>query len=309
LFLIIAISFNQPNFCPSATWNSTGITFANNNIVGVNPSGIFVNINNTVYVANQQLSLIQVWFQGNTIPMTITAANNSDPISIFVTLTNDIYVDNNNYIDEWTSNSASSITALYVGGTCYDLFIDSNNSLYCSLCSSHQVIKRSLNSSNSQLTVMAGTGCSGFLFNMLYDPHGIFVDINFNLYVADSGNNRIQLFQSGQSNGTTVAGIGAPGTITLHYPTDVLLDADGYLFIVDSYNFRIVGSGPTGFRCVVGCSDTPGSASDQLYYPSSMAFDSYGNIFVTDTQNNRIQKFILATNSCGKYSNMCLQNT
>ncbi len=310
VFLVIAISFNQPNFCPSATWNSTGITFANNNTVGMYPYGIFVNINNTVYVANRQNSLIQVWFEGNITPTTITAAINSYPISIFVTITNDIYVDNNNnYIDEWTLNSTSNITTLYVGGTCCGLFIDSNSSLYCSLCSSHQVIKRSLNSSNSQLTVMAGTGCSGFLFNMLYGPQGIFVDTNFNLYVADSGNNRIQLFQSGQANGTTVAGIGAPGTITLHYPTDVVLDADGYLFIVDSYNFRIVGSGPTGFRCVVGCFDTPGSASDQLYYPWNMAFYSYGNIFVTDTENNRIQKFILATNSCGKYYNMCLQNT
>jgi tripartite motif-containing protein 71 len=170
------------------------------------------------------------------------------------------------------------------------------------MCLLHQVIKRSLNSSDNQLTTVAGIDCPGFLFNMLYYPSGIFVDINFNLYVADSGNNRIQLFQSGQLNGTTVAGNTAPGTIALNFPTGIALDADGYLFIVDSDNNRIVGSGPNGFRCVAGCSGHS-SLSNQLYNPQSMAFDSYGNIFVTDTGNGRIQKFLLATNSCSKCFN------
>jgi hypothetical protein len=141
--------------------------------------------------------------------------------------------------------------------------------------------------------------------NMLYYPQGIFVDINFNLFVADCYNHRIQNFQSGQSNGITIAGNGAPQTITLNYPTSVVLDANGYLFIVDCNNNRIVASGSTGFRCVVGCSGASGSASDQLSHPQTMAFDSYGNIFVTDYLNNRTQKFLLATNSCSKYIVVC----
>jgi hypothetical protein len=259
-------------------------------------------------VINQQSSLIQVWFEGIITPTTINIANYSSSYgnvySIFVTITDDMYIYNNGYgVDRWTLNSTNSVSSLYVGGQCDDLFIDSNNSLYCSLSGYHQVIKRSLNSSDYQTTVVAGTGCSGFFRNTLYNPQGIFVDINFNLYVADYRNHRIQLFQSGQSNGTTIVGKEAPGTITLYYPADVVLDADGYLFIVDSGNHRIVGSGPYGFHCIGACSGY-GSSSDQLYYPYSMAFDSYGNIFVVDQNNNRVQKFLLETNSCGKYRRM-----
>jgi hypothetical protein len=248
---------------------------------------------------------VQVWFAGNNTPTTISVTVNSYPFSVFAPNTNDIYIGNNNDVEKHTLNDTSSVSTLNTGGECYGLFIDSNNSLYCVLYNSHKVIKRSLNSSDTQTTTVAGTGCSGFLLNMLYVPQGIFVDNNFNLYVADTGNSRIQFFYSGRPNATTVAGNGAPGTISLSAPTDVLLDADGYLFIVDNGNCRIVGSGPNGFRCVVGCSGW-GSSANQLAAPQSMAFDTYGNIFVSDTFNSRIQKFVLATNSCSEYCSMSL---
>jgi sugar lactone lactonase YvrE len=294
------MSFNQPKFCPSATWNATGITFANSSFVGTNPYGIFVNINNTVYVTQQQPSLIQIWFEGNNIPTTINTTVYSYTYSygLFVTITDDIYIGTNIDVEKWSLNATGNVPTLNTGGACNDLFIDSNNSLYCSLISS--VIKRSLNSSDYQTTTVAGGSCPGFFPDMLYYPHGIFVDINFNLYVADTYNQRIQVFQSGQSSATTVAGIGAPGTIELNNPSDVVLDGDGFLFIADSNNERIIGSGLFGFRCVVGCSGTSGSASNQLHFPQAMAFDSYGNIFVVDTSNNRIQKFFLASNSCSE---------
>jgi sugar lactone lactonase YvrE len=166
----------------------------------------------------------------------------------------------------------------------------------------NQVVTKSLNSGSNALTIVAGTGSAGSASNMLSSPYGIFVDINFDLYVADCGNNRIQLFQSGQLDATTVAGSGSSTTtITLKYPSGIVLDADKNLFIVDNGNNRIVGPGPNGFQCLVGCSGG-GSVSNQLDSPQSMAFDNYGNIFITDMMNNRIQKFILLTQLCGKYN-------
>ena len=215
----------------------------------------------------------------------------------------DIYFDagdSNKRVDVWRQNSSSYASSLAVEDGCFSLFLDTNQSLYCSMTSSHRVIKRSIDSNDSQVTNVAGTGCSGLQPHLLYYQRGIFVSISFDLYVADTRNHRIQLFRPGQMNGTTVAGRVALGTIQLLEPAAVMLDGDGYLFILDTSHSKIVGSGPYGFRCVIGCTGRRGSSPSELSASQSMAFDSYGNIFVTDTNNHRVQKFFLASNTCSK---------
>ncbi|UJR09076.1 hypothetical protein I4U23_013323 [Adineta vaga] len=296
----VAISYNQPKFCPNASWNATALTFATNTIVGSTPNGIFVNSNNTVYIANRESSRVHVWLEGSTTSIRNLSSGLNLPYSVFATDNGDIFVDNgqtNNRVDRWQTNSTDSIPALYTCGTCYDLFIDTNNNLYCSMYDNHQVSSNSLTNRLNLWSIVAGTAACGSTTTTVCYPRGIFVDINLNLYLADSGNHRIQLYAYGQLTGTAVAGASAAGTITLNSPTDVALDADGYLFILDSENFRVVGSGPYGFRCVLGCSGS-GSSSSQLDSPSSFSFDTYGNIFITDRDNNRVQKFLISTNVC-----------
>jgi len=158
----------------------------------------------------------------------------------------------------------------------------------------------SLNSIVSVLTTVAGTGCAGSASNMLDQPVGIYVDINSDLYVADSGNDRIQLFPYGELNGTIKAGKNAAISFTLNQPTSVILDADGDLSIVDSGNQRIIRSGSNGAQCIIGCSMQSCLNSNQLCDRLTAIFDGYGNIYVTNQNKNGIQKYILATNSCGK---------
>ncbi|CAF1548224.1 unnamed protein product [Adineta ricciae] len=295
----IGTSVNRPKLCPSATWNTTATTFADMNAVGIYPRGIFINKNNMICVINQQLQSIQIWTNGSSTPILIAVRNNSYPMSLFAADDDTIYVDDGSaYVSVWQLNQPGHRPSLYTGDRCYGLFIDTKNSLYCSLYNRHVVIKRSLNSSDVQMTVVAGESCYGFLGNKLYFPMGIFVDGNYNLYVADYANHRIQFFGSGQSNATTAAGSGAPGTIALYYPTDVMADADGYIYILDHNDYRIIGSTSYGFRCVAGCTGSSGSAADQLADSWNIAFDVYGNIFIADSGNNRVQKFLLATNSC-----------
>lgn len=260
---------------------------------------MFVDINNTVYVANRQSGLVQVWLEGYTTPTRNLSGGLAYPYNVFATVNGDIYVDNgysNNRISKWSLNGNTSSSVMYVKAQCYGLFIDIYNNLYCSMFTKHQVMMKTLNSSSNMWIIAAGTDCSGSTSNTLNQPRGIFVDTSLNLYVADCGNNRVQMFPSQQTDGITVAGSTATGTITLNCPSGVLLDGNGYLFIVDSNNNRIVASGSNGFRCIVGCSTVTGTSASQLNDPSVMYFDSYGNIFVVDQNNDRIQKFLLISN-------------
>jgi hypothetical protein len=246
-----------------------------------------------------------IWSKENVTSTRNIFGNLLNSSSLFVTNGGHIYADTFHSIGGVSKielNSTKNIPRMNKCQQCWDIFIHMNNTLYCSLSERHQIITKSLNNELNPLTIVAGTGTAGSTINMLYNPRGIFVDINFDLYVADCNNDRIQLFRSGQLSAITIAGNSSLNlTITLNCPTGIVLDGNQYLFIVDSGNHRIIGSGESGFRCLIGCSGLAGSASNQLHNPWSLSFDSYGNIFVTDQGNNRIQKFYFMTNSCSKY--------
>ena len=111
---------------------------------------------------------------------------------------------------------------------------------------------------------------------------------------------RSQRFTYGNLAGTTISvTIASASPSSLNKPTGVILDADGYLFIVESDPGRIIGQDLYGFRCVAGCSGE-GDSVNKLKKPQSLSFDRHGNIFVADTDNKRIQKFLLMTNTCSK---------
>ncbi len=264
---------------------------------------MFVDINNTVYVADKTDGKVLIWLQGNSTPWKTISGSLYTPFAVFVTLNGNIYVDNGrsyNQVDMWTSNSTSGVAVMNVSGACYGLFIDLYNNLYCSVNDYAQVLQTSLINGSNITKIVAGNGTNGSTSTMLYSPRGIVLDNSSSLYVADCVNNRIQLFPFGQLNATTVAGNQVAGTITLSCPTGIVLDGDGYLFITDYNNNRIVGSDRNGFRCIAGCTGRNGTTPDQLHYPRGLSFDSYGNIYVADGYNYRIQKFFLATNACGK---------
>ena len=264
---------------------------------------MFITTSNLIFVANRNNSQIIIWSNDTSNFTSTVFANLSDPWSVFVTGKNEIFVDNNapnNRIDRWTLNMTLLDSPMNKCNRCTSLFVDINNDLYCSDDTRHQVLKKSLNDPTKATSIIAGTGCSGSASHMLNGPNGIFVTESLDLYLADWGNDRIQLFRSGELNGATVAGNGSTETIELYHPISIILDADGYLFILDGGNSRIVGSGPYGFRCLVGCSGSGNEVPDQLNWPEGMSFDAEGNIFVADTYNDRIQKFMLSKNSCGE---------
>ena len=296
------ISYNQPRFARYASWSANAITVLNYSQLSYQPASIFITTSNKWYVATDGYGSI-VSGIGSSTYSTISAMGG---YCLFVTANGDVYsYDHSKFqITRSPINATTSLPVMLVNDLCRGLFIDTNNTLYCAILHMAQVVAKSLDDPTNTLNAVAGTGCYGSASNQLSSPAGIFVDLAFNLFVADIYNHRIQRFSNGQKNGTTVAGNGVSGTITLNSPTDVVLDGDGYVFIVDTGNHRVIGSGPAGFRCIAGCSNVSGSARDQLSSPQSMGFDSDGNIWVADYSNRRVQKFVLKTNSSGKHYNL-----
>ncbi|CAF0770056.1 unnamed protein product [Adineta ricciae] len=192
----------------------------------------------------------------------------------------------------------SSITGLGIGGSCYGLFVDINGALYCSSRSDNIVVKISLTNTVVGYTITAGDSGTGQRTNELDSLQGIFVDESFLLYVADSNNDRVQMLQPGNTSGTTIL----TGAIILDTPTDVTLDGQDHLYVVDSRKDRIIAGESSNFRCVVGCSSGTSTSNDQLNRPQAFSFDSHGNIFVTDRNNGRTQIFYLLTNVCANNS-------
>ena len=128
-------SYNQPKFSSCATWNFNAITFADSTTVGTQPSGAYVTINNTVYVASPTLNLISVWLEGTTTPTRTISAGLNSSYSVFASITGDIYIDNgaiNHQVERWSWNATTGVTVMNVTSRCISLFIDQQQTLYCS---------------------------------------------------------------------------------------------------------------------------------------------------------------------------------
>ncbi|CAF1651449.1 unnamed protein product, partial [Adineta ricciae] len=288
------LTFNQPKFCPDAIWNSNGTIFSGKNILTAPPSYIFITSNNSIYLVSEQGSFIYIWLNYSVHPTIIITDNLQNPQSIFVQNENEIYIDkgsSNNTVERWILKKNTSVSVMNVPSSCYGLFIDINNNLYCSLSNQNQVVKKWLDDDSLTPIIVAGIDHPDSTSDALNSPNGIFVDVNLNLYVADTYNHRVQMFKQGQLHGKTVAGSTSNNiTVTLREPTGVTLDGDGYLYIVDRHEARIVRGKGNRFRCILGCFST-GYETNRLMRPRNLAFDNSGNIYVSDGMSHQILKF------------------
>jgi sugar lactone lactonase YvrE len=119
-------------------------------------------------------------------------------------------------------------------------------------------------------------------------PRGVGGGISSDVYVADSGNNRIQRFTS---SGGFIGAWGSFGSTAGQFsnPGGIAVDSDGNVYVADTGNGRIQKFDQDGvFLSQLG---SAGSGDGQFQGPYGVAVDSSGNIFVADTGNNRVQKF------------------
>ena len=184
------------------------------------------------------------------------------------------------------------------------------------------------------ITTIAGNGIAGFSGDgslavnaNLLTPSGVAVDGAGNLYIADSGNNRIRMVSATNGVISTVAGTGVAGfagdnslatSAKLNQPWGVTLDSSGNLYIADALNQRIrkVAAstngmiGPTsvittvvGTGAILPSGSVPGSylgdgglaSGGGLNHPYAVAFDANNNMYIPDSANHVIRLVTAST--------------
>lgn len=132
-----------------------------------------------------------------------------------------------------------------------------------------------------------GSGDGRFSF-----PEGVAFVSSGVIYVADTGNNRIQYFtQSGWFLGKW----GSPGTGDGQFglPSSVAVGTgpfSGYIYVADTNNHRIQYFTSTG--SFLGKWGAEGTGDGQFNFPAGVTVTRDGAyVYVADTRNNRIQYF------------------
>ncbi len=194
----------------------------------------------------------------------------------------------------------------------FSVVFDEKGDLYISINGDSKVSK--VEFSTGLVTTIAGTQEIGYSGDgkaakiaQLANPTGLVLDGKGNLYIADSGNERIRKVNLDTGIITTVAGTGERGFTKdgglaiyteLANPIGLAVDKKGDLFFVDRGNnivrkintttgiiSTIAGTGEAGFS-----GDGELAKNAKLANPTGLAFNKEGDLFIVDRGNNRIRK-------------------
>ena len=200
------------------------------------------------------------------------------------------------------------VIALNTGGSAGLLLsIKDNNGNYVYTTDSSWTFQRI----SGSLSTFSGTGTAGSSGDggaatsaQLNGTSGISVDVSGNVYIADSGNNKIRKVNSAGII-TTFAGTGAQGSsgdsgagtsAQLSGPTGVSVDISRNAYIADSGNNKIRKVTSTGIITTIAGTGTVGSSGDggratsaQLSNPTGVSVDISGNMYIADCDNNKIR--------------------
>jgi sugar lactone lactonase YvrE len=179
---------------------------------------------------------------------------------------------------------------------------------------------RQLDTVSQTVVTVAGTGTAGYSGDLwwatsakLNGPQGVSLDSSGNIYIADTGNNRIRWVWAATGIITTVAGNGTAGNggdggsataAKINLPQGVFVDTAGNIYIADTGNNRIrkVTASTGIITTVAGSASSGGYSGDggpatsaKLQSPQGVFVDTAGNMYIADSSNNRIRKVTAST--------------
>ncbi len=189
------------------------------------------------------------------------------------------------------------------------LTFDTAGNLYIADAANHRVRKIT---PAGVISTAAGTGEAGFSGDggaaasaQLNSPQGLTADADGNVYIADSGNNRIRkllpdgtLHQyRGQRQCELLRRWRAGGRGVAARSARHLFAGGGHIYIADTGNQRIRELLPDGTITTVAGNGGQGPGGDgglatsaQLNLPTGVTLDAAGNIYIADQGNNRVRE-------------------
>ncbi|CAF5140740.1 unnamed protein product, partial [Rotaria sp. Silwood1] len=272
------------------------------------PCGLYVDDDQTIYVADRSNHRIVEWKRGATSGQVVAGGNGkgsgthqlSDPLDVIVDKETDSLIicdTSNKRVVRWPRQNGTSGETIISNINCMSLTMDENGSLY--VVDDGKAEVRRYRRGESQGTVAAGGNGRGNRLNQLNDQQYVFVDRNNSVYVSDWGNHRVMKWVEGAKQGIVVAGGQGEGNglTQLYGPEGVVVDELGTIYVADGGNDRIMRwtKGATQGSVIVG-GNGRGEQSNQLNRPIGLLFDRHGNLYVVDNGNHRVQKFNMESN-------------
>lgn len=133
-------------------------------------------------------------------------------------------------------------------------------------------------------------------------PHGLAIDANDNLYVADTYNHVIRKITPAGVVTTLAGSAGLYGTTNgtgaqarFYFPWSLTVNPQGNVFVADTYNHMIRRVEPAGVVTTFAGNSSPGWRDDvgtdaDFYYPIAVTIDASRNLYVSDWTSHVIRK-------------------
>ena len=289
-------------------WKQNGITVAGGNGSGnqlnqLRPEALYVDDDQTMYIADRFQHRIVEWRYGEVKSRTVAGGNQlgklsdqlNEPTYVLLDKKSDSLVISdwkNKRVMRWRRRNGTKGEKIISNIECWGLAMDNDGYLYIADTEKHAVRRWNIEDRNE--TVVAGGNGEGSGPDQLSCPSHIFVDKDCSVYVADSGNHRVMKWIKGAKEGSLVAGGNGRGNrlAQLSSARGVLVDHLEQIYISDRDNNRVMrwSKGATVGTVVVG-GNKRGQNSNQFNRPIGLSFDRMGNLYVADRDNGRIQKF------------------
>ena len=293
------------NIHPNAKWSTNGQTVGGQNPTLSLPEGLFVDNDQTIYVADYGNHCIVAWKEGDKKGQVVAGGHGRGEGAHQLNYPADVIVDKetdsliicdrgNERVVRWLRQNGTSGETIISNIACWGLTMDEDGSLYVTDIDKHEV--RRYRRGESQGTIVAGGNGKGDRLDQLNCPRYIFVDRDHSVFVSDHDNHRVMKWREGAKEGIVVAGGQGKGNglSQLYCPKGVLVDQLGTVYVADGLNDRII-RWPKGAKegNVIAGGNGTGAQANQLNYPEGLSFDRHGHLYVVEWGNNRVQRFMI----------------